>query len=133
MNTDRSYKVALALLILALGILACGSGERRQLILYPTATSVPNVTPTTVIVLVTVAPQLVVVEVTPTPNSVRLCVNAETAVYLRPAPNEKNYPITAVPNGVELTELGGRSENWVFVKFGEDEGWIYGNYLSECQ
>ncbi len=120
---------------MVLEILACGKAGRRELVLYPTVT--PNATQTPVVIQITTSPipmtpALVIVEVIQTPNFSRLCVSALVAVYLRPSPNDQNYPITVIPNGTELIDLGGRSGQWMFVELGDKQGWVHGDYVQRC-
>jgi len=120
---------------LALGVLACGSTEPRpKLNLYPTVTIIPTQTPR--FIVWTQTPNAtytpVVVVVSPTPNSKTLCVSANVAVYLRPSPSSENYPITSIPNGSSVRDLGGRSGDWYFVALGDVQGWVNSEYLNDC-
>ena len=131
MYMSRNSRVALAFFVIALGILACGRESRKELTLYPTLT--PNATQTPVVVQITTTAVFVVVEVSQTPNAAKLCVNALGAVYLRPSPNDQNYPVMTIPNGTQLADLGGRSGKWIFVQLGDRQGWVHGNYVGNCK
>jgi len=131
MYMSRNSRVALAFFVIALGILACGRQSRKELTLYPTPT--PNATQTPVVVQITTTAVFVVVEVSQTPNAAKLCVNALVAVHLRPTPNDNNYPITVIPDGTQLADLGGRSGKWMFVQLGDRQGWVHGNYVGNCK
>jgi hypothetical protein len=125
----------LAVLVLMLVTLACGgqAPARRELNLYPSPTVLATQTP---IVVEVVETQVIVVEITPTPvppQAVeRMCVSAAVSVYLRPSPSDDNYPIMSLPNGAELTDLGGRDGSWLFVQYGDAQGWVHQNYISGC-
>lgn len=127
----------LALVMLVTLSLACGGTvSRRQLELYPSATVEATQTP--YIVVHTATPNAtytpLVVVVSATPNApIMLCVSANEAVYLRPAPNADNYPIVPLPNDTRLQDLGGRKDGWVFVALGTRQGWVNGKYIKECQ
>jgi hypothetical protein len=129
-------RILLAVLVLVLSSLACGGTATRQpLVLYPTNT--PDATQTPIFVerevqVTTVVEQTTIVEVTNTPNSGRLCVSALVAVHLRPSPSDQNYPILALPNGAELTDLGGRDGKWLFAQYGDKTGWVHSDYLGVC-
>lgn len=123
--------IYILLVVLALGVLACGSGEpREKLNLYPTVELPPTQTP----FILTQTPNAtytpVYVAVTSTPNA--LCSKANEAVYLRPSPNAVNYPIIEIPNGKRVYDLGGRDGDWYFVRYENYEGWINGEYLNDC-
>ena len=132
----NKMRIILAVLVLLIVTLACGGqpAPKRELNLYPTATSAATQTP---IVVEVVETQVIVVEITPTPvppQAVeKMCVSAVEAVYLRPSPSDDNYPITSLPNGVELTDLGGRDGSWLFVQYGDAQGWVNGAYLGDCR
>lgn len=128
-------RVILAILALVLASLACATGPTTpRPSLYPSAT--PEITQTPFIVQVTTTPLdtplPVVVEITTTPSTSRLCVNALVAVHLRPSPSNENYPVMVLPNGAEVTDLGGRSGKWMFVQYADKQGWIYGDYVGDC-
>jgi hypothetical protein len=128
-------RILLAVLVLVLVTLACGGqAPRRELNLWPTAT--PNATQTPIIVEV-VETQVILVEITPTPAPPqvveKMCVSATVAVYLRPSPSDDNYPIMSLPNGAELTDLGGRDGSWLFVQYGDKNGWVNGDYVGACR
>jgi hypothetical protein len=137
MRVRNLLPVALGILVLALGMLACGgTAPERELNLYPT--EVPNATQTPLVIIWTPTPRdtptpnVVIREITQTPNAERLCVNALVAVNLRPSPNDQNYPIMVIPNGTELTDLGSRNGKWIFVQTGDKQGWVNGDYLKGC-
>jgi hypothetical protein len=128
------WRILLAVLVLVLVSLACGGqAPRRELNLWPTAT--PNATQTPIVVEV-VETQVIVVEITPTPAPTqaveKMCVSATVAVYLRPSPSDQNYPITSLPNGAELIDLGGRDGSWLFVQYGDSQGWVNEGYVGDC-
>jgi hypothetical protein len=128
----RKLPIALGILVLALGVLACGgTAPRSGLNLYPSST--PNATQTPMIVTVESTPAVVVIEVTVTSTPIgKLCVNAVVAVHLRPSPSDQNYPIMVLPNRTELVDLGGRSGKWMFVQVGDNQGWVHGDYVQRC-
>jgi hypothetical protein len=134
------YRILIAVLVLMLVTLACGgTAPRRQLNLYPTPTVDATQTPIYVPVEVEVTKVIertTVVEITPTPVPPqaieRMCVSATVAVYLRPSPSDDNYPIMSLPNGAELADLGGRDGAWLFVQYGDAQGWVNGVYLGDC-
>lgn len=127
----RKFLIFIPLLI----SLACGNTAPRKLSLYPSATVefVPTQTERVVIWTQTAAasptPKVIVVSETPVVAG-EFCVSALVAVYLRPSPNLKNYPITEIPNGTRLKDLGGRDGNWAFVEFGDKRGWVHEDYLA---
>lgn len=128
--------LVLAQIVLVLAQLACGSSAPRPpIVLYPSNT--PATTQTPVLVHITqqvtvLAQATVLVQTTPTPR--RLCVLAQEAVYLRPSASETGYPITPLPNGTEVYDLGGRSEGFYFVKLSDNrQGWIYEKYIGDCK
>jgi hypothetical protein len=125
----------IAIIILLLGVLACGQTTPRQLSLYVSATAEIAVTPLMVQITttpnVTQTPNVVVISATPAALGV-FCVNAPVAVHLRPSPNAENYPIMAIPNGTQVVDLGGRSGDWVFVELGDKQGWVNGDYVGVC-
>lgn len=128
-------RILASILVLVLATLACNATptEPRELNLYPSAT--PGVTQTPVIVEITTTPEppvVVVVSTTPEP-SVGKCVTASVAVHLRPSPSNDNYPVMALPNGAEVTDLGGRSEKWMFVQYQDKQGWVFGDYVDDCE
>lgn len=125
-------KILFAVLVIVLGTWACGGmAPQRDLNLYPTVT--PAVTQTPAVVEVQVSPEVIVIEVTVTSTPIgKLCVNAAVAVHLRPSASDQNYPIMVIPNGTELTDLGGRSEKWLFVQVGDKQGWVHGDYVRPC-
>lgn len=125
-------KKVLAISVLVLAMLACGRTTPRELVLYPTETLNPTQTPYLVEVTTTPLPTYTPVLVVVTPDA-RLCVSATVAVHLRPSPGDDNYPITALSNGTELIDLGGRSGSWYFVSTGTEQGWVHKNYLKACQ
>ena len=136
----RVRNILVALGVLALGVLSCRltPAEPRELGLYPTATT--NATQTPLVVVWTGTPNATytpnaptIIVLTQTPNSTSLCVSALVAVHLRPSPNADNYPITIIPNGTLLTDLGGKDGNWIFVQFGDKQGWVNMNYIGDCK
>jgi hypothetical protein len=133
-------RILTAVLVLMLVTLACGgTAPRRELNLYPTPTVDATQTPIYVPVEVEVTKVIertTVVEITPTPvppQAVeKMCVSAVEAVYLRPSPSDDNYPIMSLPNGAELVDLGGRDGSWLFVQYGDAQGWVHQNYIAGC-
>jgi hypothetical protein len=133
-------RILTAVLVLMLVTLACGgTAPRRELNLYPTPTVEATQTPIYVPVEVEVTKVIertTVVEITPTPippQAVeKMCVSAAVSVYLRPSPSDDNYPIMPLPNGAELTDLGGRDGGWLFVQYGDKQGWVNGSYAGAC-
>jgi hypothetical protein len=123
----------LAISILVLAMLACGGTAPRELVLYPSPTANSTQTPYLVEITTTPLPTQTPVIILVTPEAGSLCVSALEAVHLRPSPDDDNYPITAVPNGTELIDLGGRSGSWYFVSLGTEQGWIHKNFLQECE
>jgi hypothetical protein len=121
--------------ILVLGVLACGQATPRQLSLYVSATAEIAVSPLVVQITTTAdatqTPNVVVVSATPAALGV-FCVNAPVAVHLRPSPNADNYPIMAIPDGTRLFDLGGRSDEWMFVELGDKQGWVHEDFVGEC-
>jgi hypothetical protein len=75
--------------------------------------------------------------VTSTPIPAYLCVIADEAVYLRPSADNQNYPISPLPSGSRLTDLGGRKENefgkWAFVAYQDEQGWVNLNFAENCK
>lgn len=131
----NKFTKTLVLLTIAVFILACGgTAPREKLQLYPTPTGNPTQTP--VIVIWTGTPAAtytpIVVLVTQTPYIAFLCVSAVEAVYLRPAPNLENRPISAELNGAQVRDLGGRNNGWAFVAVDGKQGWIKSDYLGGC-
>lgn len=130
-------KIRLALGVLVLGVLACGSRDPMpKMNLYATSTVQASQTP--YIVVITETPNApdptqtaAIIIVTDTPNS--LCVSATSTVYLRPSPNTDNYPVTVIPNAAIVEDLGGRNGAWTFVGYKNYEGWINSDYLKECE
>jgi ABC-type glycerol-3-phosphate transport system substrate-binding protein len=127
-------KLLLAVLALVMVTLACG-GQGQQADRFTFWTPTPDASPTPIVVEV-VETQVIVVEITPTPvppQAVeKMCVSATVAVYLRPSPSDDNYPIMSLPNGAELTDLGGRDGSWLFVQYGDAQGWVNGSYVGSC-
>ena len=127
-----------ALCILTVAALACRTGpsEPRRLDLYPSPTVLPTQTARVVVhtstPLPTQTPVVQVVTNTPEPEGY-LCVTAVEAVHLRPSPSTKNYPITPLPHGAKLTDLGGREEDWAFVVFGRTQGWVKLDFVEKCE
>lgn len=62
-----------------------------------------------------------------------MCVTANEAVYLRPAPSSDHYPIDPLPKGTQVMPNGARDGNWIFVSVGDQSGWIKSNYLGSCE
>jgi ABC-type glycerol-3-phosphate transport system substrate-binding protein len=127
-------KILLAVLAILVATLACG-GQGQQTDRFTFWTPTPNASPTPIVVEV-IETQVIVVEITPTPippqEVEKMCVSAVEAVYLRPSPSDDNYPIMSLPNGAELTDLGGRDGSWLFVQYGDAQGWVHQNYISGC-
>jgi glucose/arabinose dehydrogenase len=134
-NRSCTLVVALAIFIVAQ---ACASQSTRTPFVFWTATPSPsNATQTPVLVEIT---KVVQITVTPQPTAkptmtrqIKLCVTAIEAVHLRPAPNDDNYPITTLTNGVEVVDKGGRDGEWTFVEVGDKQGWVYAEYIKPCQ
>lgn len=125
-----------ALVVLALGILACGGQSNVELLRFPTPTT-NSPTPLVVVQEITSTPAPTqtpnVIVLTQTPNELgTFCVSALVAVHLRPSPSTENYPVQTIPNGTEVVDLGGRSGNWIFVELGTQRGWVNGDYLTDC-
>jgi hypothetical protein len=75
-------------------------------------------------------------EVLPVPTSVGkscLLVVANQSLNLRPSPSDQNYPIMALKDGDQLLDLGGRDGKWIFVEFGDKQGWVSGEYVKGCE
>lgn len=129
-----------SILALILANVACGRTETRRLELYPSPTVLPTQTERVVVhtstPLSTYTPIVQVVTSTPEPSGY-LCVIAAESVYLRPSPGVGNYPITPLPLGARLADLGGRNENddgsWAFVVFGRARGWVNTDYVESCK
>lgn len=127
--------------VLALVALACRGGpsdEQRNKVydaLRPSPT--PAATQTPIVISIT---EEVIVQITTTPRPTpkptkqpRLCVSATEAVNLRPSPSDDNYPIVQLKNGDEVTDLGGRTEEWIFVETAKgNRGWVHEKYLTSC-
>ena len=139
----KRWQIIAGALVILLVTLACGGvATPRVLNLYPSPTVLATQTPVYIekeVQVTTVVERTTIVEVTNTPQSVgKFCVSAPVAVHLRPSPNDQNYPIMALPNGAELTDLGGRDENWLFVQYVDQEGqvkqgWVNGAYVADCE
>jgi hypothetical protein len=132
---SKTIRIVLATLAILLATLACGgTATKRKLDLYSAPTAEATQTPLVVIWTLTpnALPSPIILEVTRTSYSGRLCVSATVAVYLRPSPSDQNYPILPLPNRAELTDLGGRSGKWIFVELGDKQGWVYGDYVDSC-
>lgn len=130
-------KQFILLVVLPLAILACRTGNPdRKLNLYPSPTSDATQTPviqtvvSTKVVQITTTPIPTVPTFTSTPIS-KLCVSAVEAVHMRPAPSMESN-MTELPNGAEVTDLGGRSREWLYVEWEGKRGWINGKYLKNC-
>lgn len=123
-------------IVLPLAMLACNSSRPdRRLNLYPSPTSDATQTP---IIQTVVSTKVVQITTTPvktaTSTPVRqLCVSASEAVYMRPSPSTTPYPITQLENGSKVVDLGGRNGDWLFVSYGDKQGWVNGKYLSDCK
>lgn len=131
-------RILFALGVLGAALLACGGQGPRRLELYPSSTA-PVILPTQTerVVIWTQTPNAtpapVYVQITTTPNAEFVCVSAAETVYLRPAPNAQNYPITALPNGSQLLDMGGRDGNWMFVEYATKRGWVNSAYVGSCE
>ncbi len=130
-------KFLIAFLVLVMAMLACGQPaqewELRGWTVTPppfSSTSTPIApTQTPYIIQITNTP-----ESTPIPTeSVGKCVNATESVYLRPSAGNDNYPIMPLPNGAILYDLGGRSGNWIFVRYQDKDGWVNMQYVGVCK
>ena len=132
------YFVIFVLAFIALGVYrSCNSPapEPRRLNLYPSPTSEATQTPLVVEITTTPVPTYtkVVIIVTETPSHLdKLSVSAVVAVHLRPSPSKRNYPITALPNGTVLEDLGGRDGKWWFVQYGDKRGWVHSSFVVAC-
>lgn len=128
-------RILCALGVLGVALLACGGQAPRKLDLYPSQTALPTQTERVVIWTQTpnATPLPVYVQITNTPNAIFVCVVAVETVYLRPAPNAQNYPVTALPNGSQLLDMGGRDGNWTFVEYNHQRGWVNSTYIENCQ
>lgn len=142
MAMSRRKALALALNVLALAILACGSSvespDRQATLraaLYPSPT--PDATQTPVLVEVTKVVQITVTSqptAKPSPTrQIKLCVTAQEAVHLRPSPDAIGYPIAELKNGSEVTDLKGRKGEWLYVEVEDKRGWVHEKYVEECQ
>lgn len=139
MKSVRNLLIALG--ILALGALACGGQTTNSDERFAFWTVTPNATSTPLVVVHTSTPlptytpnEPTVIVLTQAPNELgTLCVSALVAVHLRPSPNAVNYPIAPVPNGEKVTDLGGRNGQWIFVQYGDKQGWVFRDYLTQCQ
>lgn len=121
------------LFALILATLACGRTVPRELNLYPSPT--PDVTQTAFVVEITTTPVSTytpIVQIVTEEPAESLCVDAVVAVHLRPSPSNQNYPISVLLNKTVLEDLGGRSGEWVFVKHGEQSGWVHSDYVVAC-
>jgi hypothetical protein len=130
----------LAALVLVVAQLACGQPAEEwqlrgwtvtpsQTLMVAQPTQTPVVVQETVVV---VAQQTVVVVAQVTPTPANLCVVAQEAVYLRPAPNSDFYPIDPLTNGTEVLLTGSKDGDWVFVIVGVRSGWVKSNWLGDC-
>ena len=133
-NLKPLHKALIGLTLIVLANWACISGE---LVVTVTPTAEVWATPeSTESVLPTLQPtstEVLANTLAPTLESVGKCVvTVDVAVYLRPSPSEENYPITELANGSELEDLGGKDGDWLFVRFADKEGWVYGKYISGC-
>lgn len=117
--------------ILAVSTLACGSQTPRRLELYPSVTPDPTQTPFVLEVTKEVVRQITNTP-EPTESTVLLCVDASESVYLRPSPSTDNYPVTSLPNGEQVVDLGGRDGDWMFVRWQDKAGWVNQDYLEKC-
>jgi hypothetical protein len=131
-------KILAALFVLAVVLLACGQPAPEWQLRGWTVTPSPfEPTQTPVVVQITTTPPLTytpivkVVTETPRPTE-KMCVDALVAVHLRPSPNESGYPIMVLVNGAVVEDLGGRSGEWIFVRYIEAQGWVFEEYLSAC-
>ncbi len=132
-------RITIALVTIWLALVACGSSTSpRRLDLYSTETPLPTKTPYIIIHTqtpnATETPRIIVVSATP--NAViAVCVHSLETVYLRPAPNVQNAPITVLSNDTHITDLGGRSGIWLYVEVasGGLRGWVNSNYLEACK
>jgi hypothetical protein len=128
-------KTVMAVSILAVSVLACGTSTPRKLELYPSPTVLPTQTERVVIhtstPLSTYTPIVKVVTSTSEPGY--LCVTAVDTVHLRPSPSVENYPVMVLSSGARLTDLGGRDGNWAFVSTGKERGWINLDFVKLCE
>lgn len=134
----RSCTPVAALLALVVALLACGNPAPEWQLRGWTVTPSPFSTSTPIIVEVE---KTVVVQITSSPaptltvqptEEVRLCVNADETVYLRPSAGVNGYPILPLENGTIVLDLGGRDGEWVFVAVGDKRGWINKAYIEDC-
>lgn len=134
----KKLSIVLAIFFLVLASLACGSKaeewQMRGWTVTPSPTANTQATQTPYIVEITNTPAPTELPtVTPNPTAISyLCVTANEAVNLRPSPDASYYPIDPLKNGTKVEDLGARDGNWVFVKVGDKQGWINGEYLGAC-
>ena len=131
----NSFRVWIAIVALIVATLACGQPAQewqlRGWTVTPSITSFPATTEPTQ------TPRVVEITTTPKPTATETqiidkCVVASDSAYLRPSATTNNYPIMPLPKGTRVIDLGGRNNGWLFVHVGESDGWVYGEYLGEC-
>ena len=134
-------RIALAICVLALAILACGNPAPEYVLRGWTVTpsEIANATQTALVVFVeitnspepTQTPALVII--TQTPNALAtLCVTAKETVYLRTQPNTAYDAIAVLPNGAEVENTGTVAGFWYFVGYQDKKGWVHSAYLGNC-
>lgn len=142
MARKHSCTPIVALSIVALVSVFCGQpAEQWQLRGWTQTPPLAEPTQTERVVIYTTTPVYtytpLVKIVTETPSPEYLCVTAIENVNLRPSPGTENYPITPLPFGAKLVDLGGRDEatdgSWAFVSFGRKRGWVNLAYLENCE
>jgi hypothetical protein len=138
---DKKAKKILFFLGVAAILLACGiSTPRERPVLYPSPTQ--NSTQTPIVIQITNTPEntstpvLITIVQTTTPiptSSNRLCVIADQALNLRTQPSmEEGSNGSPLPHGAEVLLTGTKNGEWLFVKYGDRSGWVYSNWLGEC-
>lgn len=65
-------------------------------------------------------------------HSMALCVIADETVYLRPAPNAKEYPLGVLARGTKVFPNGPSVNEWLRVSSELGDGWVNGNYVGTC-
>ena len=134
-------RIMIALLIVVLGILACGNPAPEYVLRGWTVTPTKFVdatnTPLVIYVEVTNSPEPTqtpeLVIITQTSNAVvTLCVTASDAVYLRPSPDATYYPLKPLVKGTVVIYKGTHNGEWKFVEVEDGAGWINSEYLGTC-
>lgn len=130
-------RALVALVVLGLALLACSGMGDLVVTVTPAPTNAPTETELVALVTPSATPEIP----TETPNAsptpelvgVSTCtVSANVAVWMRPSPSTENYPIVELPNGTLVEDLGGKSGDWLFLRWEDKEGWVRSGYV-ECQ